>query len=213
MPPSDKWVRPVEVRALEPYRIWLRYDDGVEGELDLSYLAGDGVFAAWEDHSFSGPLGPPKPPATSSCVIPGGSPTPEHFCETAPASSPATSMGSSVARASRFSRHPSGRRSRTRSPNAGSALCDPRQSRSTRQGRCVTPAPAATDEQHAHTVHRTRLRGGSAGAAAQRRRCSGQWQRAVGADRLRPTAPAPSLPVRPSQCRRPGPSRSGRRAG
>ena len=52
MPASDKWVRPVEVRALEPYRIWLRYDDGVEGELDLSYLAGDGVFAAWEDHSF-----------------------------------------------------------------------------------------------------------------------------------------------------------------
>ena len=52
MPPSDKWVRPVEVRALEPYRIWLRYDDGGEGELDLSYLAGDGVFAAWEDHSF-----------------------------------------------------------------------------------------------------------------------------------------------------------------
>ena len=49
---SDKMIRPVEVRALEPYRIWLRYDDGVEGELDLSYLAGDGVFAAWEDHSF-----------------------------------------------------------------------------------------------------------------------------------------------------------------
>ena len=42
----------MEVRALEPYRIWLRYDDGVEGELDLSHLAGDGVFAAWEDHSF-----------------------------------------------------------------------------------------------------------------------------------------------------------------
>ena len=52
MPPSDKRVRPVEVRALEPYRIWLRYDDGVEGELDLSYLAGDGVFVAWLDHSF-----------------------------------------------------------------------------------------------------------------------------------------------------------------
>ena len=52
MPPSDKRVSPVEVRALEPYRIWLRYDDGVEGELDLSYLAGDGVFAAWLDHSF-----------------------------------------------------------------------------------------------------------------------------------------------------------------
>ena len=52
MPASDKWVRPVEVRALEPYRIWLRYDDGVEGDVDLSYLAGDGVFVAWLDHSF-----------------------------------------------------------------------------------------------------------------------------------------------------------------
>ena len=40
------------MRALEPYRIWLRYDDGVEGEVDLSYLAGDGVFVAWLDHSF-----------------------------------------------------------------------------------------------------------------------------------------------------------------
>ena len=48
---SKKTTRLVEVRALEPYRIWFRYDDGVEGELDLSYLAGDGVFAAGEDHS------------------------------------------------------------------------------------------------------------------------------------------------------------------
>lgn len=43
---------PVEVRALKPYRIWLRYDDGVQGEVDLSHLAGDGVFVAWLDHSF-----------------------------------------------------------------------------------------------------------------------------------------------------------------
>ena len=49
---SDRTPRPVEVRALEPYRIWLRYDDGVEGEVDLSDVAGQGVFAAWEDHSF-----------------------------------------------------------------------------------------------------------------------------------------------------------------
>ena len=40
------------MRALEPYRIWLRYDDGVEGEVDLSDMAGQGVFAAWEDRSF-----------------------------------------------------------------------------------------------------------------------------------------------------------------
>ncbi len=49
---SDRTPSPVEVRALEPYRIWLLYDDGVEGEVDLSDMAGDGVFAAWDDHSF-----------------------------------------------------------------------------------------------------------------------------------------------------------------
>jgi len=41
-------VRPVEVRPLAPYRIWLRYQDGSEGEVDLSHLAGRGVFSAWE---------------------------------------------------------------------------------------------------------------------------------------------------------------------
>ena len=40
--------RPVEVRPLAPYRIWLRYQDGTEGEVDLSHLAGKGVFAAWD---------------------------------------------------------------------------------------------------------------------------------------------------------------------
>ena len=38
-------VRPVEVRPLARYRIWLRYQDGTEGEVDLSHLAGKGVFA------------------------------------------------------------------------------------------------------------------------------------------------------------------------
>jgi hypothetical protein len=40
--------RAIEVRALPQYRLWLRYDDGVEGEVDLSTLAGHGVFKAWE---------------------------------------------------------------------------------------------------------------------------------------------------------------------
>lgn len=52
MASSDRRVRPVDVRALAPHRIWLRYEDGVEGEVDLSHLAGDGVFAAWSDPSF-----------------------------------------------------------------------------------------------------------------------------------------------------------------
>ena len=42
-------VRPTEVRAVERYRIWLRYEDGTEGEVDLSDLAGLGVFVVWED--------------------------------------------------------------------------------------------------------------------------------------------------------------------
>ena len=42
-------VRPVEVRAVGRYRIWLRYQDGTEGEVDLSHLAGKGVFTAWDE--------------------------------------------------------------------------------------------------------------------------------------------------------------------
>jgi hypothetical protein len=44
--------RPTEVRALDGYRIWLRYDDGTEGMVDLSDLAGRGVFRAWDDRAF-----------------------------------------------------------------------------------------------------------------------------------------------------------------
>ena len=44
--------KPVEVKALAHYRIWLRYDDGIEGVVDLSDLAGRGVFTAWQDTTF-----------------------------------------------------------------------------------------------------------------------------------------------------------------
>jgi len=40
---------PLEVRALPDYRLWLRYADGVTGEVDLSHLVGRGVFALWND--------------------------------------------------------------------------------------------------------------------------------------------------------------------
>ena len=44
--------RPVEVKALPNFRIWLRYDDGTTGDVDLSDLVGRGVFNAWHDIGF-----------------------------------------------------------------------------------------------------------------------------------------------------------------
>jgi hypothetical protein len=44
--------RPLEVKARKNFRVWLRYDDGTEGEVDLSDVAGQGVFAAWNDVAF-----------------------------------------------------------------------------------------------------------------------------------------------------------------
>ena len=41
--------RLVQVRPLEDYRLWLKYDDGTEGVVDLSELVGRGVFAIWQD--------------------------------------------------------------------------------------------------------------------------------------------------------------------
>lgn len=41
--------RVVEVKPLRPYTIWLRFSDGVCGNLDLSDLVGQGVFAAWRE--------------------------------------------------------------------------------------------------------------------------------------------------------------------
>ncbi len=42
-------IRPTEVEAGKGYRLWLRYSDGTAGEVDLSHLAGCGVFAAWKE--------------------------------------------------------------------------------------------------------------------------------------------------------------------
>ncbi len=50
-PESDP-IRPVAVEPRDGFRIWLRYADGAEGEVDLSDLAGKGVFVAWRDRRF-----------------------------------------------------------------------------------------------------------------------------------------------------------------
>ena len=57
---SDSWryanvtfvPRPIAVEPRDGFRIWLEYDDGSSGEVDLSELAGKGVFKAWEDRAF-----------------------------------------------------------------------------------------------------------------------------------------------------------------
>ena len=39
----------VQVNPLDGFRLWLKYSDGVEGIVDLSDLAGRGVFRAWSE--------------------------------------------------------------------------------------------------------------------------------------------------------------------
>lgn len=40
-------MRLIEVRPKENFCLFLRYDDGASGEVDLSRYAGRGVFASW----------------------------------------------------------------------------------------------------------------------------------------------------------------------
>lgn len=41
--------RIIEVKALPGFKVWLKFSDGIEGTVDLSNLAGKGVFEAWND--------------------------------------------------------------------------------------------------------------------------------------------------------------------
>ena len=42
-------VRLVDLKPVGSRHLWLRYDDGSEGVIDLSEFAGRGVFAIWQD--------------------------------------------------------------------------------------------------------------------------------------------------------------------
>ncbi len=44
--------RITEIKVLEGHRLALTFDDGVSGVVDLSDLAGKGVFARWRERSF-----------------------------------------------------------------------------------------------------------------------------------------------------------------
>jgi len=41
--------RPIAVKALKKYRIWVKYEDDSEGVVDLSHLAGKPMFQCWEE--------------------------------------------------------------------------------------------------------------------------------------------------------------------
>ena len=40
-------IRPTDVEPRDGHRLWIRYSDGTAGEVDLSHLAGRGVFKLW----------------------------------------------------------------------------------------------------------------------------------------------------------------------
>jgi hypothetical protein len=43
--------RIVAVEARPDYHVWLKFEDGLEGELSLAYLVGQGVFGSWVDEA------------------------------------------------------------------------------------------------------------------------------------------------------------------
>ncbi len=58
----QKFPKLIEARPLERYQLWVKYSDGSAGIVDLSELAGQGVFALWNDYRefqkvFVGPYG------------------------------------------------------------------------------------------------------------------------------------------------------------
>ncbi|HEV7735833.1 MAG TPA: DUF2442 domain-containing protein [Chlamydiales bacterium] len=42
----------VACKPLPNYHIWIRFDDGLEGEVDLNHLVGKGVFEVWNSIDF-----------------------------------------------------------------------------------------------------------------------------------------------------------------
>ena len=40
-------IQPVSVQPRAEYRVWIEFSDGAAGEIDLSDMAGRGVFEAW----------------------------------------------------------------------------------------------------------------------------------------------------------------------
>ena len=48
----------VEAEARPGFNVWVRFEDGVEGIIDVSRHVGRGVFRAWDDRAFFERVGP-----------------------------------------------------------------------------------------------------------------------------------------------------------
>jgi len=44
--------KPIQVKAIQKYKIWIKYSDGTEGYVDLSHLSHHGIFKAWDEETF-----------------------------------------------------------------------------------------------------------------------------------------------------------------
>ena len=62
--------RIVRVEPKPTFRLFLRFEDGIEGEVDLSSLAGKGVFASWKSPGFFEKVS--IDPETGTVAWPGG---------------------------------------------------------------------------------------------------------------------------------------------
>lgn len=47
-----KRIKIIACKAQPDYRVWVRFEDGLEGEADLRELVGQGVFEAWNSIDF-----------------------------------------------------------------------------------------------------------------------------------------------------------------
>lgn len=44
---TESW----QLRTRPNYTLWLRFEDGLEGEVSVSHLVGRGVFSSWSDEA------------------------------------------------------------------------------------------------------------------------------------------------------------------
>ena len=49
---DSKRAKIVACKPLLNYHLWIRFDDGLEGDVDLNHLVGKGIFEAWNSVDF-----------------------------------------------------------------------------------------------------------------------------------------------------------------